>query len=77
MPSIQDTAYPRFKKNISQKELEQIYTPTQEEIVLARGAIDVQELNFIVFGLYSLFVIPKNEGSKYYAFGNQIPHPSG
>ena len=37
MPSIQDTAYPRFKKNITSKELDQIYTPTQDEIELARS----------------------------------------
>lgn len=37
MPGLHDTAYPRFKKRIHRKELEQIYTPTREEIILARN----------------------------------------
>jgi hypothetical protein len=32
MPSIHDTAYPRFKKNIHRRELEEIYTPTPGKI---------------------------------------------
>lgn len=32
MPGIQDTAYPRFKKNINKRELEAIYTPTADEV---------------------------------------------
>jgi hypothetical protein len=35
MPSISDTAYPRFKPNPSPKELEEIYTPTVFELVYA------------------------------------------
>lgn len=37
MPGLHDTAYPRFKKRIHRKVLEQIYTPTREEIILARN----------------------------------------
>lgn len=36
MPSIQDTAYPRLKTNLSQKELDSIYTPTVDELSLAK-----------------------------------------
>ena len=36
MPSIEDSAYPRFKSNINQRELEAIYTPTHEEILLSK-----------------------------------------
>lgn len=32
MTSIERTAYPRFKKHISKKELEQVYTPSQAEL---------------------------------------------
>ncbi|MCP3926284.1 MAG: Tn3 family transposase [Desulfobacterales bacterium] len=32
MPGLKDTVYPRFKKNINQKELDEIYTPSKEEI---------------------------------------------
>lgn len=37
MPGLHDTAYPRFKKRIRRKELEQIYTPSVEEINFARN----------------------------------------
>lgn len=36
MPSIQETAYPRLKSNLTIKELRAIYTPTAEELALAR-----------------------------------------
>ncbi|KAB2331563.1 DUF4158 domain-containing protein [Cytobacillus depressus] len=32
MPSIQDTNYPRFKSNLSEKDLEEVYTPKIKEI---------------------------------------------
>lgn len=32
MPGMHETVYPRFKSSISEKELNDIYTPTQEEI---------------------------------------------
>ena len=35
MPSIQETAYPRFKSTLSPKELTAIYTPTLEELDFA------------------------------------------
>ncbi len=37
MLSKSDTAYPRFKSTISQKDLEQCYTPTAEELAFCRG----------------------------------------
>src|SRR5713101_623855 len=36
MPSIQDTAYPRLRSQVTQRELTEIYTPTAEELALAR-----------------------------------------
>lgn len=38
MPSLQDTAYPRLKHNVTDKELATIYTPTLEELSLAAQA---------------------------------------
>jgi TnpA family transposase len=37
MPSVQETAYPRLKSNLTVKELTTIYTPTVEELAFARG----------------------------------------
>jgi len=34
MPSIHDTAYPRLKSSLSEKELNEIFTPTAEEFDL-------------------------------------------
>jgi TnpA family transposase len=36
MPSVSDTAYPRFKINPSAKELNELYTPTVQELAFAR-----------------------------------------
>jgi Domain of unknown function (DUF4158) len=36
MPSVSDTAYPRFKINPSAKELNDLYTPTVYELAFAR-----------------------------------------
>jgi Domain of unknown function (DUF4158) len=36
MPSIQDTAYPRLRSQVSQRELAEVYTPTADELTLAR-----------------------------------------
>ncbi len=36
MLSPKDTVYPRFKKNISRKEINKLYTPTVEEIAMAQ-----------------------------------------
>ena len=50
MPSVQDTAYPRLKTNLSQKELDAIYTPSVEELDLAARATKgrVANLGFLV-----------------------------
>jgi len=36
MASIERTAYPRFKRHLSTRELETLYTPTPQEIAFAR-----------------------------------------
>ena len=37
MPSIHDTAYPRLKSSLSEKELNELFTPTAEEFDLAHS----------------------------------------
>ena len=37
MPGIYETVYPRMKNNITKKELEEIYTPNNKEILLAQS----------------------------------------
>ncbi|NJR52876.1 MAG: DUF4158 domain-containing protein [Leptolyngbyaceae cyanobacterium CSU_1_3] len=36
MPTVQETAYPRLRNNVTSKELAAIYTPTPEELALAQ-----------------------------------------
>ena len=52
MPGVEDTAYPRFKKNINQRELEGIYTPTHEEIVFTQKKYQRQKTLTFVFCLF-------------------------
>jgi hypothetical protein len=37
LPTIHDTAYPRLKSSITEKELNEIYTPTADEFDLAHS----------------------------------------
>lgn len=50
MPSISETAYPRYKSNFTQKELNDIYTPSQNEVDFAVRVTkgDMAKLCFIV-----------------------------
>lgn len=34
MAAIHETAYPRIKPNLNRRELKEIFTPTQEELIL-------------------------------------------
>lgn len=34
MPAIHETAYPRIKPNLSPKELKELFTPNEEELIL-------------------------------------------
>src|ERR1039458_7968818 len=36
MSNIHETAYPRFKPELTQRELDDIYTPSQDELTFAR-----------------------------------------
>ena len=50
MPCIHETVYPRFKSSITQKELEEIYTPTEIELNLSKKTTrgDVSQLCFLI-----------------------------
>jgi TnpA family transposase len=50
LAAIERTAYPRFKKNISAKDLIQVYTPTPEELEVAHKAAkgEIQVLNYLL-----------------------------
>jgi len=51
MPSIQETAYPRFKSTLSPKELTAIYTPTPGELAFAKQvttASHATRLGFVI-----------------------------
>ena len=50
MPSIEETAYPRLKSNPSPEALETLYTPTEEEIALAKhtGRGEMANVTFLV-----------------------------
>ncbi|QWH75465.1 Tn3 family transposase (plasmid) [Bacillus mycoides] len=50
MPSIEDTAYPRLKSNPSQKELQELYSPTIEEVHWMKPHVkgDVAKLGLFV-----------------------------
>lgn len=50
MPSPQDTAYPRLKSNPTERDLIRLYTPTSEELALARRVTrnSATRLNFLI-----------------------------
>ena len=37
MPSVERTAYPPFNRNLTAQELSRFFTPTEEELALARA----------------------------------------
>lgn len=50
MSSIHETAYPRFKPNLTNQELDEIYTPSQEELkfVHEQGNNSIEKLSLLV-----------------------------
>lgn len=50
MASIERTAYPRFKKVLTGRELNEFYTPSEEEAMFGRTTVrgDVNLLCFVV-----------------------------
>ncbi|MBU3183005.1 DUF4158 domain-containing protein [Clostridium psychrophilum] len=66
MPGMHETVYPRFKSNIYEKELNDTYTPTQEEIKFSQKVARGYKLKtcFIImlksFQRLGYFVAPIN-----------------
>ena len=50
MSNVHETAYPRFKPNLTDQELEEIYTPSQEELkfIHAQGNNSTEKLSLLV-----------------------------
>lgn len=69
MPSVNETAYPRIKSNLSAKELAEIYTPNTEEIEFAET--QVREL---IPKLALLILLKTFQRLGYFLMLNQIPH---
>ena len=55
MPSIHDTAYPRLKSSLSEKELNEIFTPTAEEFDLAHSVAQSIPLRIVFLVLLKTF----------------------
>ena len=55
MPSIHDTAYPRLKSPLSEKELNEIFTPTAEEFDLAHSVAQSIPLRIVFLVLLKTF----------------------
>jgi Tn3 transposase DDE domain/Domain of unknown function (DUF4158) len=51
MPAIHETAYPRMKPNLSHNELKEIFTPTEEELILlnskTKKSLPIPKLGFM------------------------------
>ncbi len=63
MASIERTAYPRFKRNYSKKELQRIYTPSLEEThflySIARGSENLLAASVLLKSFQRLGYFPK------------------
>ncbi len=80
MPTCAETAYPRLKNQIREKELREIYTPTREELNLASQHTrkGLTQLGFLIllktFQRLGYFVSPNNVPS---AIVNHIAQETG
>ncbi|MBL4953052.1 DUF4158 domain-containing protein [Neobacillus sp. YIM B02564] len=68
MASIERTAYPRFKRNLTKKELHQIYTPTIEEIQFVYSFARGSE-----FLLKAMVLLKAFQKLGYFPKGSSIP----
>ena len=63
MTSIERTAYPRFKRQLTDKELTEIYTPTKPEIAFAyattKGESNIFNLVVVLKAFQRLGYFPK------------------
>ena len=63
-----DTAYPRFKSRLTQAELEQFYTPTDEELTFCANAtrLPTTQLDFVV-------LLKTFQRLGYFVLSNEVP----
>ena len=78
MTAIHETAYPRIRSNVTDKELEQIYTPSEEEFSFANKntKAPVQRLGLLVLlaeGLRSYGTAQTFQRLGYFPMLQQIP----
>ncbi len=68
MPTIQDTAYPRFKTYIPSRDLSAIYSPTPDDLALARSVTrgKVTNLGFLI-------LLKTFQRLGYFVTINQVP----
>jgi hypothetical protein len=55
MPTIHDTAYPRFKSTVTDKELQEVYTPTAPEVAFAEQSTRVPATKVGLLALLKTF----------------------
>ena len=70
MTSIERTAYPRFKRHFTSKELTEIYTPTRAEIAFAYSTTKGQSN---IFNL--LLALKSFQRLGYFSKFSELPHP--
>ncbi len=70
MASIERTAYPRFKRNITKNELHRIYTPTLEETQFVHSFVRGDE-----FLLKAMVLLKTFQKLGYFPKGHSIPKP--
>lgn len=75
MISPKDTIYPRFKKNISKKELNILYTPTSDEISLAQRKRQGRSKKTGNYNhLYFLVMLKTYQRLGYFVLLNDVPY---
>jgi len=70
MPSASDTAYPRLKANPSQKDLDEIYTPTDYELAFAS-----ERTKHPAWRVGLLLLLKTFQRLGYFLSSTEIPHP--
>ena len=70
MSSIHETAYPRFKPELTQRELDDIYTPSQDELSFARRNTP---LDYCTFGPPGILETTQRLG--YFVKLGEVPVP--
>lgn len=68
MPAIHETAYPRIKPNLTAKELDEVYTPTKEEIAFVK-----KSTKQVTSALGLLIMLKTFQRLGYFIFVGDVP----